>query len=149
MDELVLRFKREVGGEGLELPSYQTAGAAGMDVRAAESKTLHVGETVLVATGFSIAIPEGYEAQIRPRSGLALKHGITLLNSPGTIDHDYRGEVKIILTNLGREPFEVQRGDRIAQMVIAKVERPRLDEVTELDETPRGAGGFGSTGRSE
>jgi dUTP pyrophosphatase len=100
-----MRLKREPGGEGLELPSYQTAGAAGMDVRAAEEVVLAPGETRLVAAGFSIALPEGYEAQLRPRSGLALKHGVTLLNSPGTIDADYRGEVKIILTNLGREPL--------------------------------------------
>lgn len=143
----VLRIKREVGGEDLELPSYQTAGAAGMDVRAAEPCTLKAGETRLVATGFSLAIPVGMEAQLRPRSGLALKHGVTLLNAPATIDADYRGEVKVILTNLGREQFEVSRGDRIAQMVIARVERVTLQEVEELDETSRGSGGFGHTGK--
>src|SRR5688500_6985151 len=116
---VIVRFKREDGGEDIELPSYQTAGAAGMDVRAADSRTLQPGETALVATGFSMAVPAGYEAQLRPRSGLALNHGLTLLNSPGTIDSDFRGEVKVILTNLGQEPFCVQRGDRIAQMVIA------------------------------
>ncbi|HVF10275.1 MAG TPA: dUTP diphosphatase [Abditibacteriaceae bacterium] len=143
---LTLRFKREVGGEDIELPSYQTAGAAGMDVRAAESRTLQPGETALVATGFSMAVPAGYEAQLRPRSGLALNHGLTLLNSPGTIDSDFRGEVKVILTNLGREPFCVRRGDRIAQMVIARFERAQLEVVAELDDTPRGTGGFGHSG---
>jgi dUTP pyrophosphatase len=144
----VIRFKREAGGEGLELPSYQTVGAAGMDVRAAESLTLSSGDTQLIATGFSMALPHGYEAQLRPRSGLALKHGITLLNSPATIDADYRGEVKVILTNLGKAPFEIARGDRIAQMVIARAEQVEIEIVTELDETVRGAGGFGHTGRS-
>ena len=100
-----------------------------------------------VATGFAIAIPEGYEVQVRPRSGLALKHGVTCLNTPGTIDHDYRGEVKVILANLGDQPFEIARGDRIAQLVPAPVQRATLDEVAELDETDRGSGGFGSTGR--
>ncbi len=143
----VLKFKREIGSDGLELPSYQTAGAAGMDVRAAENCTLSIGETKLVATGFSLAIPDGYEVQLRPRSGLALKYGITLLNSPATIDSDYRGEVKVILTNLGREVFQVDRGDRIAQMVVARVERLPLQIVKELDETERGRGGFGHTGK--
>lgn len=143
-----IKFKRERGIEDIELPSYQTAGAAGMDVRAAEERTLQPGETALIPTGFSMEIPEGYEAQIRPRSGLAAKHGITLLNSPGTIDHDFRGEVQIILTNLGHEPFFVHRGDRIAQMVIAKFERVEIEIVTELSETDRGVGGFGHTGKS-
>ena len=142
-----LKIKREEGGFGLELPSYQTAGAAGMDVRAAEDCTLQIGETKLVATGFSLAIPEGFEVQLRPRSGLALKHGITLLNSPATIDSDYRGEIKVILTNLGREVFQVNRGDRIAQMVVARVERVELQIVEELNETVRGSGGFGHTGK--
>lgn len=146
-EPVVVRFKREAGGEDIELPSYQTAGAAGMDVRAAEQLILEPGQTLLVATGFSMAVPMGYEAQLRPRSGLALKHGITLLNSPATIDADYRGEVKIILTNLGGEPFPIQRGDRIAQMVIARVEQVKIETVTELDDTARGAGGFGHTGR--
>jgi len=145
--EMVLKFKRLAGGKGLELPSYQTAGAAGMDVRSAESLEIPSGETMIVATGFCMEIPNGLEAQLRPRSGLAAKHGITLLNSPGTIDPDYRGEVKIILTNLGKEPFSISRGDRIAQMVIAKVERPVVLEVLELDETGRGQGGFGHTGK--
>ena len=147
MNELTLRFKREKGGEDLELPSYQTPGAAGMDVRASEDHTLQPGETALVPTGFSMEIPAGFEAQMRPRSGLAAKHGITLLNSPGTIDHDFRGEVQIILTNLGREPFQVRRGDRIAQMVIARVERAQVEIVAELSQTERGSGGFGHTGQ--
>ena len=117
-----------------------------MDVRAAESLTLQVGETKLVATGFAIEIPPGFEVQLRPRSGLALKHGLTMLNSPATIDSDYRGEVGVITTNLGREPFEIKRGDRIAQMVVARVERAEIVEVEELDESERGAGGFGHTG---
>jgi dUTP pyrophosphatase len=143
---VTIRFKREVGGETLELPSYQTAGAAGMDVRAAEDRTLEPGETALIATGFSMAVPAGYEAQLRPRSGLALNYGLTLLNSPGTIDSDFRGEVKVILTNLGRESFHVSRGDRIAQMVNAKFERACLEIVSDLDDTARGAGGFGHSG---
>jgi dUTP pyrophosphatase len=144
---ITVRFKRETGGADIELPNYQTAGAAGMDVRANEDRVLEAGETALIATGFSMAVPPGYEAQMRPRSGLAIKHGITLLNTPGTIDADYRGEVKVILSNFGREPFEVKRGDRIAQMVIARVERAVVQEVETLEETPRGAGGFGHTGR--
>jgi len=143
---VTVRFKREVGGEELELPSYQTAGAAGMDVCAAQSYVVQPGETALIATGFSMALPAGYEAQLRPRSGLALKHSITLLNSPGTIDADFRGEVKVIVINLGREPFRVTRGDRIAQMVIAKFERACLEVVAELDDTARGVGGFGHSG---
>jgi dUTP pyrophosphatase len=145
---IALKFKRESGGQDLELPSYQTPGAAGMDVRAAEERMLQPGETVLIPTGFSMEIPVGFEAQMRPRSGLAAKHGITLLNSPGTIDHDFRGEVQVILTNLGHEPFFVHRGDRIAQMVIAKVERAEIEVVSELSKTERGSGGFGHTGRN-
>ena len=144
---LVIKFRRETEGDDLELPNYQTKGAAGMDVRASEAKTLQVGETALVSTGFSMEIPPGFEAQLRPRSGLALQHGITLLNSPGTIDADFRGEVKIILSNFGTAPFEVRRGDRIAQMVIAKVERAEIEIVTELGTSRRGSGGFGHTGR--
>jgi dUTP pyrophosphatase len=134
-------------GEGLPLPSYATDGAAGLDVVAAEDLTLSPGARHAVATGFAIAIPPGYEVQVRPRSGLALKHGITCLNTPGTIDCDYRGEVKVILANLGAEPFEVKRGERIAQLVPAPVLRAEFAEVDSLDETRRGAGGFGSTGR--
>jgi dUTP pyrophosphatase len=118
-----------------------------MDVVAAEELTLQPGERHAVATGFAIAIPSGYEVQVRPRSGLALKHGITCLNTPGTIDSDYRGEVKVILANFGKEPFAVRRGERIAQLVPAPVLRAHFDEVATLDETERGAGGFGSTGR--
>ena len=133
-------------GEGLPLPAYATAQAAGLDVVAAESLTLPPGGRHAVATGFAIAIPEGYEVQVRPRSGLALKHGITCLNTPGTIDADFRGEIKVIVANLGGEPFEIHRGDRIAQLVPAAVTRARFDEVEELDATARGEGGFGSTG---
>jgi dUTP diphosphatase len=134
-------------GEGLPAPCYATDGAAGLDVVAAEDVTLAPGQRHAVATGFSIAIPDGYEVQVRPRSGLALKHGITCLNTPGTIDHDYRGEVKVILANLGSDPFEVRRGDRIAQLVPAAVTKAAFREVAQLGDTERGAGGFGSTGR--
>ena len=134
-------------GDGLPLPAYATHGAAGMDVVAAEDVTLAPGGRHAVATGFAIAIPDGYEVQVRPRSGLALKHGVTCLNTPGTIDSDYRGEVKVILANLGQEPFPIRRGDRIAQLVPAPVLRAELTETDSLDETLRGAGGFGSTGR--
>jgi dUTP pyrophosphatase len=133
-------------GEGLPLPAYATAGAAGMDVVAAEDLVLDPGRRHAVATGFAMAIPEHYEVQVRPRSGLALRHGITCLNTPGTIDSDYRGEVKIILANLGDAPFTIARGDRIAQLVPAPVQRAELGEVGSLDETVRGSGGFGSTG---
>ena len=134
-------------GADLPAPAYATAGAAGMDVVAAEDLLLAPGTRAAVATGFALAIPDGYEVQVRPRSGLALKHGITCLNTPGTIDSDYRGEVKVILANLGTEPFAVVRGDRIAQLVPAAVLRAALDEVDALDETARGDGAFGSTGR--
>jgi dUTP pyrophosphatase len=135
-------------GEGLALPAYETEHAAGMDLRAAEDALLPPGGRAMVATGFAIALPEGFEAQVRPRSGLAAKHGVTLLNSPGTIDADYRGEIKVILINHGREAFAVKRGDRIAQMVVAAVTRVAFRETAELAGTARGAGGFGSTGRS-
>ncbi|WP_342657488.1 dUTP diphosphatase [Sphingomonas sp. NY01] len=146
-DPIALRLRRLPHGEGLPLPAYATAGAAGLDVVAAESLTLAPGARAAVATGFALAIPAGYEVQVRPRSGLALRHGVTCLNTPGTIDHDYRGEVKVILANLGQEPFEVSRGDRIAQLVPAPVQRALIAEVDALDDTDRGAGGFGSTGR--
>lgn len=142
-----IELKRLPHGEGLPLPAYATEHAAGLDVVAAEDVTLPPGARRAVATGFAIAIPEGYEVQVRPRSGLALKHGITCLNTPGTIDADYRGEVKIILANLGGEDFPVKRGERIAQLVPAPVLRAAFREVEELDRTERGAGGFGSTGR--
>ena len=141
-----IRLQRLPHGEGLPLPAYATAGAAGMDVVAAEELVLAPGARHAVATGFAVAIPDGYEVQVRPRSGLALKHGVTCLNTPGTIDSDYRGEVKVILANLGAEPFPIRRGDRIAQLVPAPVLRATLTEVETLDDTARGAGGFGSTG---
>ncbi len=144
---IALRLRRLPHGEGLPLPAYATAGAAGMDVVAAETIDLPPGARHAVATGFALAIPEGHEVQVRPRSGLALKHGITCLNTPGTIDSDYRGEVKVILANLGQESFRVVRGERIAQLVPAPVLRATLVEVATLDDTARGAGGFGSTGR--
>jgi dUTP pyrophosphatase len=147
MPELPIAIRRLPNGKDLPLPAYATEHAAGMDVVAAESLTLGPGERHAVATGFAIAIPQGFEVQVRPRSGLALKHGITCLNTPGTIDSDYRGEVKVILANLGAEPFEVVRGERIAQLVPAPVLRARFEEVADLDDTARGAGGFGSTGR--
>jgi dUTP pyrophosphatase len=144
---IAIRLRRLPHGDGLPLPAYATTHAAGMDVVAAETLWLNPGERHAVATGFAIAIPEGYEVQVRPRSGLALKHGITCLNTPGTIDADYRGEVKVILANLGNEAFQVRRGDRIAQLVPAAVTPARMEEVAELDETARGTGGFGSTGQ--
>jgi dUTP pyrophosphatase len=146
MTEVAIR--RLAHGGGLDLPAYETEHAAGMDLRAAEDALLPPGERAMVATGFAIALPEGFEAQVRPRSGLAAKHGVTLLNSPGTIDADYRGEIKVILINHGREAFAVKRGDRIAQMVVAPVTRVVLKEEHELSSTSRGQGGFGSTGRS-
>ena len=147
---VAIRLKRLPHSEGLPLPAYETDGSAGMDLRAAVAEdapvTLQPGSRTLIPTGLSIALPADHEAQVRPRSGLALKFGITCLNSPGTIDADYRGEVGVILANLGAEPFTVRRGDRIAQMVIAPVTRGAFQEVDSLDDTARGAGGFGSTG---
>jgi dUTP pyrophosphatase len=132
----------------LPLPSYATAGSAGLDLRSAAAVTLKPGERALVPTGLAIALPAGFEAQVRPRSGLAVKHGITVLNAPGTIDADYRGEIQVPLINHGQDDFTIARGDRIAQMVIARVEQVEMTEVAALDETARGAGGFGSTGQS-
>jgi dUTP pyrophosphatase len=138
-------------GEGLPLPAYETAQAAGMDLRAAvpadEPLTLRPGSRFPVPTGLAFALPPGFEGQVRPRSGLAFKHGVTCLNSPGTVDADYRGEVKVILINHGEEDFVIRRGERIAQLVIAPVVQAAWREVASLDETVRGAGGFGSTGR--
>jgi dUTP pyrophosphatase len=133
----------------IPLPAYATEGSAGMDICAAvESEVvLEPGQTALIPSGFAIALPQGYEAQVRPRSGLAIKHQVGILNAPGTIDSDYRGEVKVILTNFGTKDFVVRRGDRIAQMVIARYERARWEERDELDQTGRGSGGFGHTGR--
>jgi dUTP pyrophosphatase len=138
--------KRLPHGEGLPLPAYATDGAAGMDVVSAEEVTIAPGARHAVATGLAMAIPRGFEIQVRPRSGLALKHGITVPNTPGTIDSDYRGELKVILINLGQEPFAIARGDRVAQLVLAPVVQAAWDEVAELDATTRGEGGFGSTG---
>lgn len=146
-----VRVERLPHAEGLPLPAYETTGSAGMDLRAAvpadEPLTLEPGARALVKTGLNIALEPGYEALVRPLSGLALKHGITCLNSPGTVDSDYRGEVGVILINHGQEPFVIQRGERIAQLVIARYEQAAMVEVEALDETARGAGGFGSTGR--
>ena len=146
-----LRIQRLPHSEGLALPAYETAGSAGMDLRAAvpedQPLALAPGQRALVPTGLKIAVPLGFEAQVRARSGLALKHGIICPNAPGTIDSDYRGECGVILANIGHETFVVRRGERIAQLVIARHERADWVEVEELDETARGAGGFGSTGR--
>jgi dUTP pyrophosphatase len=146
-----VRVERLPHAGDLPLPAYETGGSAGMDLRAAVAEdaplTLAPGARALVPTGLKIALEAGYEAQVRPRSGLALKHGLTCLNSPGTIDSDYRGEVGVILINHGQEPFVIKRGERIAQMVIARHEQAAMVEVATLDETARGAGGFGSTGR--
>ncbi len=143
-----VRLRRLPHGEGLPLPSRATEGAAGYDVRSAEASfELGPGEARAVATGFQLELPAGWECQVRPRSGLALRSGIIVPNAPGTIDPDYRGEVKVILRNLSGEPFRVERGERIAQLVFARFEAPELAESDELGETARGAGGFGSTGR--
>jgi dUTP pyrophosphatase len=143
-------IRRLINGEGLPTPAYASAGAAGLDLYAAlpagQKLVLEPGARDLIPTGVQIAVPEGYEAQLRPRSGLAVEHGVTVLNAPGTIDSDYRGEVKALLVNHGGQPFEITRGMRIAQLGIAPVARATLVEVDELDETTRGAGGFGSTG---
>ena len=145
-----IAVKRLAHGADIPLPAYETAGAAGMDLRAAVADdaplVLKPGARDMVPTGLTVAIPQGYEIQVRPRSGLAAKAGITCLNSPGTIDSDYRGELKVILINLGAEDFIIRRGDRIAQMVVAPVVQATWSEVDSLDETARGAGGFGSTG---
>jgi dUTP pyrophosphatase len=133
-------------GNGMPLPSRATPGAAGYDLASAEDGRLGPGERRLFRTGIAIAVPHGYECQLRPRSGLALRHGVTLPNTPATIDSDYRGELMVALVNLGAEPFDVTRGMRIAQMVVAKVEQVAFEEVAQLPETDRGAGGFGSTG---
>ncbi|HET6427755.1 MAG TPA: dUTP diphosphatase [Phycisphaerae bacterium] len=145
---ITVRIKRNAGCEDVPLPRYMTAHAAGMDLCAACERdvTIAPGEVVAVPAGFSMAVPPGYEAQVRPRSGLALKHGLIVPNSPGTIDADYRGEVCILLGNVSREPFTVTRGMRIAQMVISPVAAARVTEVDELDQTRRGEGGFGHTG---
>jgi dUTP pyrophosphatase len=149
IDKVPVAIKRLSHGEGLPLPAYQTDQAAGMDLCAAIEEPLHLnpGTHALVPTGLAMALPDGFEAQVRPRSGLAAKYRVTVLNTPGTIDADYRGEVKVILINHGDAVFEIKRGDRIAQMVIAPVTRATVSEVETLPETVRGAGGFGSTGQ--
>ncbi len=147
LPDISIQLKRLPHGDGLPMPAYESAGAAGMDIVTAEDFSLEPGERMAVPSGFAIAIPEGYEVQVRPRSGLAFKNGITCLNAPGTIDSDYRGEVKVILANLGSETFSALRGERIAQLVPAPVQRAVMTEVDELDDTERGSGGFGSTGR--
>lgn len=145
-DPVPVKIKRLPHGHGLDLPAYATQGAAGMDVVSAENVTLRPSARNAVGTGFAVAIPAGYEIQVRPRSGLALKHGITVPNTPGTIDSDYRGELKVIMINHSDENFPIQRGDRIAQLVVSPVTQGQWEEVEDLDETARGAGGFGSTG---
>lgn len=147
-DTVKIALKPLENAVGLTLPTYATDSSAGMDLTAAleEAIELASGERMLIPTGLSMALPAGYEAQVRPRSGLALKHGITVLNTPGTIDADYRGEIGVILINLGQEPFTIERGMRIAQMVIARHEKVAWEVVEDLDDTSRGAGGFGSTG---
>ncbi len=148
MDKVTLRVRRLPHAADLPLPEQASPGSAGLDLRAAvpEDLLLAPGERTLVPTGLVLELPRGWEGQVRPRSGLAIRHGISLLNSPGTIDSDYRGEVKVILANLGSEPFTIRRGDRIAQLVVAPVSRVEVLEATELSSTDRGPGGFGSTG---
>lgn len=148
MNDVTIAVKRLEHGRDLPLPSYATPGSAGLDLLAAVdgAKTLQPGERALIPTGLSIALPPGFEAQVRPRSGLALKHGVTVLNAPGTVDSDYRGEVGVILINLGSEPFVVERGSRIAQMIVARHDRATWRTVETLEQSERGAGGFGSTG---
>ena len=147
-NRIKIYFKKLDHAKNLPLPAYESDEAAGMDIRAAleEPRTLKPGERDLIPTGLQMALPVGYEAQIRPRSGLAYKHGITMLNTPGTIDSDYRGEVKVLAINHGDEPYKIEHGDRIAQMVIAPVYQPQIEETDSLPETNRGKGGFGSTG---
>ena len=145
-DAIKVEVKRLAHGEGLALPAYATSGSAGMDVVSAEDVTIAPGARHAVATGLSVAIPQGFEIQVRPRSGLAFKHGITVPNTPGTIDSDYRGELRVLLINHGSEDFAITRGDRVAQLVLAPVVQAAWSEVEELDATQRGAGGFGSTG---
>lgn len=142
-----VRFKRLKHGEGLDLPVYASSGAAGLDICSAEDLVIPPGERAMVDTGFAVEVPYGFEMQVRPRSGLAAKHGISVVNTPGTVDSDYRGEIKIILINHGDETFEVERGDRIAQLIVAASTRVEVREVGELSTTRRGEDGFGSTGR--
>lgn len=151
MQQTTVRITRvRTGFDDLPLPSYATAGAAGMDVRAAVAEPLRLepGDRAMVPTGIAIALPHGYECQVRPRSGLAAKHGISMVNNPGTVDEDYRGEIAVLLINHGTEPFTIERGERIAQIVVARYERVEWEQVEELPDSERGAGGFGSTGKS-
>jgi dUTP pyrophosphatase len=141
-----IKIKRDASARDIPLPSYATDGAAGMDLRSSEETRLPPGERAAVRTGIYLEIPRGWEGQVRPRSGLALKHGVTLLNSPGTIDSDYRGEIKVILVNLGQETFSVKKGDRIAQIIFSRCEQAELSETEEISGTERASGGFGSTG---
>lgn len=149
MSEIAIAIRRLAHGEGLPLPAYATPGSAGLDLVAALDRPIEIqpGGRTLIPTGLAMELPEGYEAQIRPRSGLALKHGLTVLNAPGTVDSDYRGEVSVLLVNLGDRPVTLSRGERIAQLVVAPVTRIVWSERGELSETKRGAGGYGSTGR--
>ncbi len=148
MDKIAIKFKRLEENRDLPLPGYESEDSSGMDIRAAveEELTLNPGEIRLIPTGLAVAIPQGYEGQVRPRSGLALKHGIGMVNSPGTIDSDYRGEIGIIVINWGQRPFKIRRGDRIAQIIIARAYRADITEVDDLDSTQRGGGGFGHSG---
>jgi dUTP pyrophosphatase len=148
LDKVKIKVKRISNGSDVDLPKYESEGSAGMDIRACVEKPikLNPGEIKLIPTGLAFSIPAGYEGQIRPRSGLALRNGIGMVNSPGTIDSDYRGEIGIVMINWGTEPFTIMRGDRIAQMIIAKVYRAELNAVEDLDETLRGDGGFGHSG---
>lgn len=141
-----INVKRDADAVGIPLPTYATDGAAGLDLRACEAVRIQPGEVAAVRTGLYLEIPPGFEGQVRPRSGLALHHGITILNAPGTIDSDYRGEIRVILIHHGQEPFDIERGDRIAQIVFAPVTRVEMHETSELSETERAAGGFGSSG---
>lgn len=147
-DHVTLRVMRLEGNQDMALPSYETAGSSGLDLRAAVhgELTLHPGDIRLIPTGLAISLPPGYEAQVRPRSGLALKHGVGMVNSPGTVDSDYRGEIGLVLINWGRAPFVIRRGDRIAQMVVTRVARAEILEVDRLETTTRGEGGFGHSG---
>ena len=148
MDKIAIKFKRLEENRDLPLPGYESEDSSGMDIRAAvkEELTLNPGEIRLIPTGLAVAIPQGYEGQVRPRSGLALEHGIGMVNSPGTIDSDYRGEIGIIVINWGQRPFKIKRGDRIAQIIIARAYQADITEVDDLDSTQRGGGGFGHSG---
>ena len=148
MERIEIKVKRLEGQEDIALPAYETDGSSGMDLRAAvdEEIVLNPGEIKLIPTGLAVSVPPGFEIQTRPRSGLALKHGIGMVNSPGTIDSDYRGEIKLIMINWGRSPFVIRRGDRIAQMLVSSVARAHVKEVADLDQTSRGDGGFGHSG---